>query len=361
MFEEQETCTLYTNVPAIWQVMLEDCKAATESIDIEQYIFCADTIGTKFLEVFKEKARAGVRVRVLLDAVGSWSVYRDPRIHKELLAAGVELRWYNRFVPLFLHRLGAVYFRNHRKLLIVDGTFGHIGGVNIRDDMHSWRETHARLQGLAVRSMARSFNTLWVKCKISLPHLVKKPKVKGVSEFEFLPNSPGRRRGYVYKAICKAIRNSRSRVWITVPYFIPTLHFMYLLKKARARGVDVRILLPEKNDLPLLGIGMHSYFGSLLRSDISLFLYQPAVLHAKVVVCDEGWATLGSLNFDNVSLRCNLEANLAVTRPSIVAELAEHFEKDIAQSKALTYDLWQQRSFKHKVLEKLLWPFHALL
>ena len=361
MHQEQEVCTLYTNVPAIWQAMLDDCWAATETIDMEQYIFCADTIGRKFLEVFKEKARAGVRVRLLFDVVGSWSVYRDARVHDELMEAGVELRWYNRFVPLLLHRIGSVYFRNHRKLLIVDGTFGHIGGVNIRDDMHSWRETHARMQGLVVRSMARSFNTLWAKCKISIPHLVKKPKAKGVSKFEFLPNSPGRRRGYVYKAICKAIRNARTRVWITVPYFIPTLHFMYLLKQARLRGVDVRILLPEKNDLPLLGIGMHSYFGPLLRGDIGLFLYQPSVLHAKVVVCDESWATLGSLNFDNVSLRFNLEANLVTTDTQVVEQLARHFQADLAQSQALTYNLWQQRSFKHKILEKLLWPFHALL
>lgn len=361
MQQEQEVCTLYTNVPAIWQAMLDDCRAATQSIEMEQYIFCADDIGKKFLEIFKEKARTGVRVRLLLDAVGSWSVYRDARVHADLREAGVELRWYNRFVPLLLHRLGSVYFRNHRKLLIVDGTIGHIGGVNIRDDMHSWRETHARLQGLAVQSMARSFSTLWAKCKISVPHLVKKPKIKGQSAFEFLPNSPGRRRGYAYKAICKAIRYAKTRVWITVPYFIPTLHFLYLLKKARMRGVDVRIMLPEKNDLPLLGIGMHSYFGILLRGGIGLFLYQPSVLHAKVVVCDDSWATLGSLNFDNVSLRYNLEANLVSTRPEAVSELAEHFMKDIAQSKALTYDLWQQRPLKHKILEKLLWPFHALL
>ncbi|MBL8031338.1 MAG: hypothetical protein JNK33_03380 [Candidatus Doudnabacteria bacterium] len=361
MLNPEAECTLYTNVPAIWQTMLDDCAAATKSIDMEQYIFCADTVGRKFLEVFKEKARTGVRVRLLLDAVGSWSVYRNTQIHTELREAGVELRWYNRFVPLLLHRLGSVYFRNHRKLLIVDGVIGHIGGVNIREDMRTWRETHARLRGLVVRSMVQSFTVLWRKCKISVPYLVKRPKGKEMLDFTFLTNSPGSRRGYVYKAVCKAIQQAQTRVWITVPYFIPPRHFMYLLKQARLRGVDVRVLLPEKNDLQLLGIGMHSYFGTLLRSGIELYLYQPSVLHAKVVVCDERWATLGSLNFDNVSLRFNLEANLVSTRPELVHELAGHFEQDLAQSKALTYDLWRQRPLTHKILEKLLWPFHALL
>lgn len=361
MYTETEECVLYTDVPAIWQVMLDDCRSATLSIDMEQYIFCADNIGRKFLEVFKEKARAGVRVRLLLDAVGSWSVYRNARIHTELTEAGVELRWYNRFVPLFLHQLGAVYFRNHRKLLVVDRSVGHIGGVNIRDDMATWRETHARVKGQVVWAMARSFAVLWRKCKLSIPHIVKRTRQSGGGRYEFVPHSPGRRRGYAYKAIIRAIQASKQRVWITVPYFIPTIQMLYVLSKARARGVDVRILLPEKNDLPLLGIGMHSYFHRLLKAGVGLYLYQPAVLHAKVVVCDETWATLGSLNFDNVSLHYNLEANLVTTDTGAVAELATHFEADAAQSKALTYDLWKQRSFKHKVLEKLLWPFHSLL
>lgn len=361
MLHEHPECTLYTSTPAIWQAMLADCKAARHSIEIEQYIFAADAIGTEFLEVFKAKARAGVRVRVLLDAVGSWSVYRNTRLHKGLIDAGVELRWYNRFVPVLLHRLGSVYFRNHRKLLVVDGVVGHIGGVNIRDDMHTWRETHARLQGPVVGDIVKSMAALWVKCRVSIPHLIRKPKRGEKSVYEFVPNSPGRRRGYAYRAICQAIRKSQVRVWITVPYFIPSLHLLYLLTKASLRGVDVRILLPEKNDLPVLGIGMHSYFHRLLKAGVGLYLYQPAILHAKVVVCDEAWATLGSLNFDNVSLRYNLEANLVTTDARAVAELALHFETDLAQSKVLTFELWQQRPFKHKVLEKLLWPFHSLL
>jgi cardiolipin synthase len=328
---------------------------------MEQYIFCADGIGTQFLEVFKQKAQAGIRVRLLLDAVGSWSVYRNVRIQTELAEAGVELRWYNRFVPLLLHRLGAVYFRNHRKLLVVDKTVGHIGGLNIRDDMATWRETHARVKGEAVWAMSRSFAVLWRKCKLSIPHLVKRTRQPGGGGYEFVPNSPGRRRAYAYKAIRRAIQTAKQRVWITVPYFIPTVQMLYALAKARARGVDVRILLPEKNDLPLLGVGMHSYFGTLLRAGVGLYLYQPHVLHAKVVVVDDAWATVGSLNFDNVSLRCNLEANLVTTDTKTVGELAEHFETDLTQSKALTYEFWQERPLKQKVLEKLLWPFHAFL
>jgi cardiolipin synthase len=273
----------------------------------------------------------------------------------------VELRWYNRFVPLFLHKIAAVYFRNHRKILIIDTKLGHIGGVNIRDDMRTWRETHARLRGPVVRAMAQSFSSLWAKCNISVPHLVKKPKQQVAMQYAFVPNSPGRRRGYTYKAICKAIATSSSRVWITVPYFIPNLHLLYLLKKASLRGVDVRVLLPEKNDLPVLGIAMHSYFGTLLRAGVGIYLYQPAVLHAKVIVCDFGWATLGSMNLDSVSIRCNLEANIVTTNAASVEDLAKHFLVDLAQSKALTYDLWQQRPAKQKIFEKVLWPFHAFL
>jgi cardiolipin synthase len=130
---------------------------------------------------------------------------------------------------------------------------------------------------------------------------------------------------------------------------------------AARRGADVRIILPSRPDLHLLGVAMYSYFGMALRSGIRIYLYQPTVLHAKSVICDSSWATFGSMNWDSVSFRFNLEANIATTSSACIAELARQFEVDVTNSKELSYEEWQQRPYTRRIMEALLWPIHGLL
>lgn len=358
------TCELFTEVPAAWKAMLEDCKAAQESIYLEQYIFQSYGMGAEFIEVFKQKARSGVDVRLLLDLVGSWTIWLNRSLVKDLRESGVYVRWYNPIAPLFFLRASSFYFRDHRKMLMVDSAVAHLGGVGINPRMASWRDTHGRFLGPIVRTIQTSFLELWIKAKKPIPHLLSKPHPEYSTKpgaFEFLPNSPGKGRRFVYHAMRNAIQRAEKKVWITMPYFIPDFKLFRTLRLAARRGVDVRIILPNRSDLPILDAAMKSYFGMALRSGIKIYTYQPAVLHAKVIVCDDTWATFGSMNWDSVSFRYNLESNIVVGNKVTIAELSAHFTADLDNSTEVLYSEWKKRPVLFRLLEFILWPFHGLL
>ncbi len=358
------SCKFYSHAGPAWEAMLADCKTAERSIYLEQYIFYPGGIGQRFMDVFMEKALAGLSVRLLLDSVGSWTLMNNTKLVKKLTAAGVQLRWYNRVLPYFLHKAGSYFFRNHRKILIVDDKIAHVGGLNISQFMYNWRDTHARLEGPIVQTIKSSAKKLWYKSKISIPHLLNRfnPELlNNNDEFKFLPNSPAPGKRYVYTAILKAFRVARERIWITVPYFVPNLRLFHSLRRAVRRGVDVRIILPIKSDLPVLDLAAHSYYGMALRSGIKLYTYLPSVLHAKVMICDDVWATFGSMNMDNMSFNFNLEANIITSDSSTIQSLSNQFEQDLSVSKPIELNEWSNRPLTQKVKELILWPLHFLL
>ncbi len=362
--ENESSCKLYFSAIDAWESMLADCATAEKTIFLEQYIFYPGGITGRFLDVFKEKALAGVDVRLLLDAVGSWTLMGNKTLLAELAQAGVQVRWYNKVLPLFLHRTASYFFRNHRKLLVVDGSIAHVGGLNISQQMLNWRDTHGRLVGPVVGSVRSSFLQVWNKSRQSIPHILSKGKQRfmGINDtYDFLPNSPGPKKRYVYYKIEQAMRKAQKRIWITVPYFVPNLRLFRSLQKAVRRGVDVRIILPRKSDLRALDLAAHSYFGMALRSGIQLYTYEPSVLHSKVVICDNAWATFGSMNMDSMSFNFNLEANIVTTNSVTVSELVAQFMADLSLAKSVNYNNWQHRPLLQKFLELLLWPFHFLL
>jgi cardiolipin synthase len=359
-----KNCKLFTTAAATWEAMLEDCRNAQSSIYFEQYIFVPDSMGKQFLDVFKEKARQGVTVKVLLDCIGSKPLYFAKNLRAELAEAGVEVRWYNVVIPWLLHRAASYYFRDHRKLMTVDSTIGYVGGVCVRADMGSWRDTQARLNGPVVGAIEQSFLQLWEKNAVSLPHLLDRPRsgTNGrVGGYAFIPNSPAPGKRFLYHAMREAVRNAQQRIWLTVPYFVPDLGLFRNLRLAAKRGLDVRVIVPKVSDLPALDIAGRSYFGMALKAGIKLYTYQTSVLHAKVLICDDNWATFGSMNWDSMSFRYNLEGNIVTTNKTTIAELSEHFLADIATTPQLSLDQWHKRPLKQKLAELLLWPFHSLL
>lgn len=357
-------CRLFTKVATAWEAMLRDCERAQSSIYFEQYIFVPDAVGQKFLQVFKEKASQGVKVYLLFDTVGSWTLYKSKNVVRELEQAGVLVRWYNKVVPLLFHRAASYVFRNHRKVMVIDGAIGYTGGVCVRADMGVWRDTYGRLVGPVVGAMQESFLQLWEKNKLSIPHLLDKPhptRSLRMGGYEFVPNSPSPGKRFLYHAMLDAIRYAQKRVWVTVPYFIPDLGLFRSLRLAARRGLDIRILLPGISDLRLLDTASKSYFGSALKSGIKIYAYNPSVLHAKVVICDEAWATFGSMNWDSMSFRYNLEGNIVVSNKKTITELAVQFLQDLSVSTETTLGLWNKRSRATRYMEALLWPFHGLL
>lgn len=346
----------YTVTKDAWQSMLEDIKNATRSIDIEQYIFSADKIGHQFIHLLKKKAEEGVKVRVLCDMIGSLSLYRSNI--KSVFGDKIEVKFFN---PVKLWRVTnftSNFFRDHRKIMIVDSVVAHVGGVGIQDEFEMWRDTHVRISGSIVPVVDRIFEKMWDATKRSI--FIKFDREFSLDGYEILTNSPMFGQRHIYHEIINKIRKSKKRIFLTTPYFIPDIPFYQALRRAVRRGVEVKILVPSMADHVFINHARESYFTIALRAGMKIYTYDPIMLHAKTVVVDD-WATLGSFNLDNLSFYFNHEVNVASSEPVFVKEMAGNFEEDITTSKEVLIEEWVQRSWQKKFLELLTWPFHGIM
>jgi cardiolipin synthase len=339
--------------------MLADCEAAKETIDLEQYLFINDRIGRRFAETLMRKARQGVRVRVLLDSGGSFGVFLSG-LPAEMQRAGVQVLFFNPISPWRVHNILSWYFRDHRKILVVDGKFGHVGGVCVEDIMADWRDTQLRIEDPVVGEMSEAFERMWryvtLGGKRSFPKLASRS-----GDFSFLTNSPRLRQRFIYWALINAIRGATSRVYLTSPYFIPDPRFFRVLRRVARRGVDVRLLVSGPSDHPFVDIASNSYYQRAFRAGIHIFRYEGRRLHAKTAIVDGKWATVGTTNLDNLSLLFNYEGNVATTNSEMIAELGQQFQTDLEHAHEVSRKEWRQRPGLQKFLEKILWPFHRFL
>lgn len=365
--EEGETALrrwqIYVSTPETWEAMRKDCEAARVSIDLESYIFEIDDVGTKFLELFKKKARAGVRVRILCDMVGSYGFFVSLLEIGELTRAGAEVRFFNPIRPWRVGRFFSWIRRDHRKILIVDSRVGYAGGVNIASRMREWRDTHLRLEdggnGI-VPELERAFERMWEATR-ERKLLRTSAAVPAASSFSLLTSSPHVRRRYVYRALLKAIRSAREYVYLTTPYFIPSVRLFAALRRAAKRGVDVRILIPDRSDIRGVDVACGAYITLALKTGIQIYLYKRTVLHAKTAVVDGSWATVGSANLDNISLFHNYECNAASAIPAFAEEVKRNFLEDVRAAEKLAANVWAKRPLYQKFLEVLTLPFHGIL
>lgn len=348
----------YLSPEDAWDAMYDDCARAERSIDIEQYILNNDAVGFRFLSLCREKARAGIAVRVLLDGVGSYWLYNSQEI-AELSHAGASVHFFNHVSPWRVHTIAGWFLRDHRKLIIVDSRVGYTGGVGIDARMRGWRDTQVRIEGLVVREMGHAFDIMWEHVTRGVPH--EKKKVEWRDNFQFLLNAPRFRQRLVYQSLIGAIRGATRSVYLTTPYFIPDFRFSRAIRRAARRGVDVRILMSEVSDHPSIDIASDAYIGTALAVGIRVFKFQGKVVHAKTVVVDDVWATVGSTNLDNLSLTFNYEANIASLDAQFVADLKQHFLTDLYSAREITVSDWERRPIRRKLLELLSWPIHRFL
>ena len=354
-----------------WDVMLADCRNAQVSIDMEQYIFVQDDIGLQFLATLEEKARAGIRVRLLCDAAGSYDFFDSVRAQK-LIAAGAEVLFFNPIKPWRINNYSAWFFRDHRKVLVVDSHVGHIGGVGIHQGMQNWRDTQVRIEGSVVHELQYVFDQMWNRTKEGKFFRFKKPffttevkeRARGqalAKHFYFLTNSPRFHQRFIYHSLIDAIRGARNYIYLTTPYFIPDLRLIRVLRLAARRGVDVRLLIPYTSDHTIVDAATQSYIWIMLKAKVKVYFYREQMLHAKTVVIDDDWASVGSANLDNLSLLFNYETNLVGTNRAFVGALKEQFMDDINNSNAVTLPVWKRRSLTSKALEAVSWPIHKFL
>lgn len=351
----QETSfTLYTNNTETWETLLNDCRKAERSIDIEQFIFVADEFGKKLLEICRERARLGVKVRLLWDAAGSFTFFGSTLV-EDLRKDGVELVFWKTLIPGFFRvpNYRSWYFRNHRRTIVIDNKIGYTGSICISKDFINWRDTNVRLEGPVVREMINAFERMWARA-LGNKSMPKRMKARN-AQFKYITNYPSPKRRHVYTEIVDTIRSAKKFIYLTTPYFIPTHRIIRILKLASHRKVDVRIMIPEKSDkYPAIDLGARSYFDTLLKSGVRIFLYKEKNLHAKTMVVDGDWASVGSLNFDRLSLLYNFEANIVTTNGRFAEELEAHFVYDMQNCTEITLSSWRKRSFAEKVPEKLI-------
>ncbi len=353
MSPRQTSWVLYASNEEAFQAMLADCASAKESIDLEQFIFTNDELGRQMIDVCAERAAAGIKVRFLWDAAGSFTIFGST-IVRDLRKRGIELVFWKTLIPSYFKvpDFRSWYLRNHRRTLVIDGHTGYTGSICLDERMKGWRDTNVRLAGPIVREMKNSFERMWGRATSERipPHIRIRDR-----EFRYVTNYPAPRRRHIYGELVGAIRDARKYIYITTPYFVPTHRLFRVIKLAAHRGVDVRIVLPEKTDhYPALDLAARSYFDSLLDAGARIFLYKGTILHGKSIVIDGYWGTVGSMNLDNASLLYNFEANIVSSNPKFIEELAAHFVHDMHLSREVKIEEWRKRFFTEKILTTLI-------
>lgn len=342
--------TLYASNEDAWSAMFADCSKATISIDLEQFIFVNDELGKKLINICAERAAAGVKVRFLWDAAGSFTVFGS-NLATELKSKGIELIFWKTLIPSYFKvpNFRSWYLRNHRRTLVIDGIIGYTGSISVRDSMKDWRDTNARFEGSVVREMNNAFDRMWGRANKEKP-LPKRIHARD-REFRYITNYPSPGRRHIYAELVEALRTARNYVYITTPYFVPTHRLLRVIKLVAHRGVDIQIILPEHTDhYPTLDYAARSYFSTLLESGVRIFLYSGNIIHSKSIVIDGDWATVGSMNLDSASLLYNFEANIVTSNTKFAEELSAHFVRDIQKSKEVNRIEWENKFFTEKIL-----------
>jgi cardiolipin synthase len=343
---------------------LEAIRNATRSVNLEAYIFQKSHIGRLYLDLLTDRARAGVKVNLVLDAFGSAGATR--RFFRPLLEAGGRVGWYN---SLAWHRLLRLDNRTHRELLIVDGKVGFIGGAGISDHWYSgvhqhqaWRDTMVRVTGEAVSNLQATFAENWLAtCGELLVGEAYFPRLDSPGAAASLvvnstPTMGGSTRNRVLFQLL--LVSARESVSITTPYFLPDKNLAEVLCKAVKRGVRVRILVPgQKSDHFLTRSTSRAGYGKLLEAGAEIYEYEPAMIHAKVLVVDSAWAVVGSTNFDNRSFGLNDEVNLAVRDTALAARLERDMAEDLKHSIRVSLHEWKRRPVVQRAPELLGWLF----
>lgn len=358
---------IFTNGRDKFEAYKRDLLLARNYIHIQYYIIENDNIGNEIATILKQKVQEGVKVRVLYDHVGSF--HFDMSYFKKLRRAGVDVYPFMKITfPEFANRIN---WRNHRKITVIDGEVGYIGGMNIADryvtggKMGHWRDTHLRVKGDVVAAMQVSFAIDWNFMKRELieesvpavdPASIAYPV--GVQLVTGGPTSQWGNMAFVFQ---KAIENARKSIYIQTPYFLPSDSLLKALQVAALSKVDVRLMIPRKPDSFLLRYASYSYVKQCLDAGIKIYFYEPGMLHAKVVVIDDEFVTTGSTNFDFRSFEHNFEGNLLLYSKDFNQRMTRIMHDDMMQSTRISLRAWRRRSMWQKALESLTRLFGPLL
>ncbi len=383
MWVSEKVCL---DTQAYFELAVEAIKNARESVSLEMYIFRRDNLGNRMLEVLRDAAARGVDVRVLVDSVGSPGFSRDfiATLKQQKISARVfhptprildmvALHSLQRFRRLFVN----INKRNHRKLIVVDKTVAFVGSCNLADMHRYWRETAVRVKGRGVRDLCQSFELIWARSgyvsKLSATQLQARLSARRALSLRRAGSSPSAAASLAVRTnitrplrvahnseLVSAIEKATRRVWITTAYFVPSPVIVAALLKATRNGCDVKLLLPGKSDINVVSYVSRMFYRQLMRADVQIYEYQPAVLHAKTLLIDD-WVSVGTTNLNHRSFYHDLEVDVVLYDAQSRAILAERFQQDLSLSTRVTADNLHRRSWIEKLGGLLVYPFRRFI
>jgi cardiolipin synthase len=343
--------------------VLHALEQAKHHIHMEYYIFSYDSVGKKVVDILVQKAHEGVEVRIIMDDFGSG---KNKKMVRRLRKAKVEV---HRFMPVAFPFLAQANFRNHRKIIVIDGRVGFEGGINLderylntgkksRKDHLYWRDTHIKVEGPLVNQLQLQFLLSWhftakKKFPFDNPYFGNHFEFKNGATATLVASGPDSPRPYCMEAILAAINQAREKIWIVTPYFIPTDQIITGLQIAASNGVDVRIILPGESDSHIVKHASLSYIRPLLRSGIKIFFYQKGFAHAKTVTLDGQLAIVGTANMDIRSFYINFEIAVLVYDQKLCEEIDQSFLTDLEHSREITFVEWSKRSLYNRLLDSV--------
>ncbi|MFS0673242.1 cardiolipin synthase [Ornithinibacillus sp. 179-J 7C1 HS] len=359
IFTQNNQIDIFVDGESKFKSLLADMEKATNHIHLLYYIIRNDELGQKIANVLMKKAKEGVEVRVLYDALGTR--YLRPKFIKLLKKAGVQLE---AFFPSIIPKINfKVNHRNHRKLAIIDGKIGYIGGFNIGDEYVGkskkfgfWRDTHLRICGDAVQGMQTRFILDWnqaSKHDIHYHDRFYSSETYGKAGVQIVSSGPDSDWEQIKNGYIKMIMSAKEYVYIQTPYFIPDESLKDAIRIAALSGVKVKIMIPNKPDHPFVYWATLSYVGDMLEAGAEVFIYQKGFLHSKVIVVDGKIASVGTANIDVRSFRLNFEVNAFLYDRALASKLVEAFHEDVENSTQMTKKLYNKRSIGIRIKESI--------
>lgn len=358
--------TPYTDGASKMEALLAEIARARHHIHLQYYIFCDDKTGCRLRDALAEKARQGVEVRILYDDVGCSGVKKS--FFEGMRSAGIEVYAFLHVkFPLFTSK---VNYRNHRKIVVIDGRVGFIGGMNVADryvfgtKWGSWRDTHFRIEGNGAAGLQASFLSDW--SATTKQHIAGGEYFPAAERFtddvlQIVPSGPFGKWRTLLQADSYAISNARRRIWIQTPYYLPSDVLNTALQVAALAGIDVRLMLPARSDSKIVDLASHSYLDDMMKAGVKILFYRPGFLHSKLLIIDDALTVIGSANMDFRSFEHNFEVNAFAYDAEFTARMAAIFDDDARHCHALTPGEWFNRPRPRRWAESLMRVFSPLL
>ncbi len=370
----------------------KDILEAKESIHMEYFKFGNDKGGKAIKEILMRKAREGVKVRFILENIANFPI--RPRYYNDMKEAGVEIVRFTNPRSHFLKFVTSLNYRNHRKIVVIDGRVGYTGGMNLNDNyFERWRDTHLRISGPAVASLQYAFLDSWLTGGGTLDHPLieyypaaassggstaslrpstplrdrKAPQLASQSEapvgelMQIVPDEPDLEIPMLKYSYEWIIQHARKYIWLQTPYFVPPEPVLDAMKIAALSGVDIRIMLPERADNFITRPANKAYYEEILSAGVRLFLRQGEFIHAKTIVCDDYLSSIGSANIDSRSFDINYEINTYIYDEQTALECKAIYETDLEKSRELTLEEWSRRPWYNRLAESVIRLFAPLL